>query len=96
MALAQERPRFGYRRWAFCWLVKTSMSITSVCSACTAAGLSVKRNRRKKLVRIGVSQPALSAPNEECSLDFLCDALANGRTIRILSIIDKFTRECLA
>jgi len=59
-------------------------------------GLSVKRIRRKKLVRAGVSRPALTAPNEEWSLDFVCDALATGRALRVLSIIDNFTRECLA
>lgn len=29
-------------------------------------------------------------------MDFLCDALATGRTLRVLSILDNFTRECLA
>jgi putative transposase len=29
-------------------------------------------------------------------LDFVCDALATGRTMRVLSIVDNFTRECLA
>lgn len=59
-------------------------------------GREVKRNRRKKLVRIGVSQPVLAAPNDEWSLDFVYDALANGRSVRVLSIVDNFTRECLA
>src|SRR5205814_2639033 len=35
-------------------------------------------------------------PNEEWSLDFVCDALANGRSVRVLSIVDNFTRECVA
>ena len=60
------------------------------------AGLSVKRSRRKKLVRAGLSQPVLTAPNDEWSLDFLCDAVANGRVVRVLSVVDNFTRECLA
>jgi putative transposase len=38
----------------------------------------------------------LTAANEEWSLDFLCDAVANGRLVRVLSIVDNFTRECLA
>jgi transposase InsO family protein len=29
------------------------------------------------------------------ALDFACDALATGRGIRILAIVDAFTRECL-
>ena len=34
-------------------------------------------------------------PNERWSLDFVSDALADGRRIRILTIVDDFTRECL-
>jgi len=60
------------------------------------AGLSVKRTRRKKLLRVGVAQPVLWQPNQEWSLDFVCDALGTGRAVRILSIVDNFTRECLA
>ena len=35
-------------------------------------------------------------PNQRWSLDFLSDALADGRRFRILAIVDDFTRECLA
>jgi putative transposase len=60
------------------------------------AGLSVKRIRRKRLVRTGLSGCVLTAPNEEWSLDFVCDAIAGGRSVRVLSVVDNFTRECLA
>ena len=33
--------------------------------------------------------------NQEWALDFACDALATGRGIRILDIVDAFTRERL-
>ena len=33
--------------------------------------------------------------NQEWAVDFACDALATGRGIRILAIVDAFTRECL-
>ena len=29
-------------------------------------------------------------------MDFIVDGLANGRMVRILSVVDAFTRECLA
>ena len=29
-------------------------------------------------------------------MDFIVDGLANGRMVRILSVVDVFTRECLA
>ena len=35
-------------------------------------------------------------PNQRWSLDFLSDALADGRRFRILAVVDDFTRECLA
>ena len=35
-------------------------------------------------------------PNQRWSLDFVSDALADGRRFRILCVIDDFSRECLA
>ena len=37
----------------------------------------------------------LDKPNQKWSLDFVSDALADGRRLRILTIVDDFTRECL-
>src|SRR5437879_3667325 len=34
-------------------------------------------------------------PNQRWSLDFVSDALADGRRFRILAIVDDFTRECV-
>jgi putative transposase len=33
--------------------------------------------------------------NQEWAVDFVCDALAAGRGIRILAVVDALTRECL-
>jgi transposase InsO family protein len=33
-------------------------------------------------------------PNQEWALDFVSDALANGRALRALTMVDSFTREC--
>jgi putative transposase len=95
--LARERPRFGYRRFGVL-LARNGQAVNHkrLYRVYREAGLSVKRIRRKKLVRVGVSQPRLAAPNEEWSLDFLYDAVAGGRTICVLSVVDNFTRECLA
>ena len=97
MILAHERPRFGYRRLGVL-LSREGQHINHkrLFRRYRAAGLSVKRNRRKKLVRVGVSQPVLAAPNSEWSLDFVYDALATGRSVRVLSVVDNFTIECLA
>jgi putative transposase len=36
------------------------------------------------------------AANQRWSLDFVADQLTNGRRFRILTVVDDFTRECLA
>jgi putative transposase len=95
--LAHERPRFGYRRLGILLERKGKhVNHKKLFRVYREAGLSVKRTRRKKLVRAGVSQPVLTAPNQEWSLDFVHDALATGQTVRVLSVMDTFTRECLA
>lgn len=35
-------------------------------------------------------------PNQRWSLDFVADAFSDGRRFRILTVVDDFTRECLA
>jgi transposase InsO family protein len=41
-------------------------------------------------------RPALSGANQEWALDFAHDAIATDRKIRVLSVVDVYTRECLA
>jgi transposase InsO family protein len=41
-------------------------------------------------------QPAASSPNEMWSMDFVSDALSDGRRLRALTVVDAFTREALA
>ena len=52
--------------------------------------------RRKRLVRDRVAEPRLIRANQEWAMDFIVDGLANGRMVRILSVVDAYTRECLA
>lgn len=40
-------------------------------------------------------QPAASAANELWSMDFVSDALFDGRRLRALTVVDAFTREAL-
>lgn len=61
-----------------------------------AAGLSVKRRKRKRLVRQGQHGFLAERPNQQWSIDFVHDRLANGGTVRVLTVVDTFTRECLA
>jgi putative transposase len=56
------------------------------------------KRRRKRLSGIGAHVGAMQPirPNVLWALDFQFDTLANGRTIKLLNVIDEFTRECLA
>ncbi len=60
-------------------------------------GLSLRRRKRRRkasVIRIKPDVPV--APNQKWSMDFVHDQLAGGRRIRCLTIIDDYTRECLA
>jgi putative transposase len=95
--LAQEQPRFGYRRLHV--LVERDGSRINhkrLWRVYREAGLSVKRKRRKRLARAGCATPALLYRNQEWALDFVSDVVGSGRTIRMLSVVDAHTRECLA
>jgi len=59
-------------------------------------GLTVKRTRRKHLRRTLQPRHVLTAPNQEWALDFASDVTAAGQRIRVLGVIDSFTRQCLA
>ena len=60
------------------------------------AGLSLRRKKRKHCVRAGQPLRACTAANQEWALDFVHDAVESGRAIRVLSVVDAYTRECLA
>lgn len=60
------------------------------------AGLGI-RKRKKKCPSEKRGRPnAVESANARWSFDFVSDALANGRRLRILTVIDEATRECLA
>lgn len=61
------------------------------------AGLQVPRKRPRKRVAQSRTRPlAPSRANEVWAYDFVFDACANGQQLKCLTIIDEYTRECLA
>lgn len=46
-----------------------------------------------KVVRIPIAKP--QAPNQVWSMDFIHDRLENGRKLKILNIVDDFSRVCI-
>jgi putative transposase len=97
-AIAAERPRWGYRfiheklrreGWA--------VNRKRVQRLYREEGLAVRRRgkrRRSQLPRV-VRAP-LARPNKRWSMDFLSDTLSSGRTFRCLTVVDEFSRECVA
>jgi putative transposase len=95
--LAREKPRFGYRRLQV--LLRRSGEAVNhkrLHRVYREAGLALRRKKRKHGVREGKPLVARSAANQEWALDFVHDAVECGRTIRVLSVVDAYTRECLA
>jgi putative transposase len=95
--LAREKPRYGYRRLQVL-LEREGERVNHkrVWRVYREAGLCLKRKKRRHCVRVGSPRPVLSAANQEWALDFAHDVVAAGRNIRVLSVVDAFTRECLA
>jgi putative transposase len=59
-------------------------------------GLRVpQRRRRKRLGASTANPPKADAPNRVWAVDFQFDATTDGRPVKIVSVIDEHTRECL-
>src|SRR5437879_218385 len=94
--LAHSRPRFGYERIHILlrregWLVGRNR----VHRLYRLEGLQVRmRVRRRKRISLHRGPvPAATTRNEYWSMDFVHDQLANGRVFRVLTVIDKWSRE---
>jgi putative transposase len=58
--------------------------------------LRTKRPRRSKAGAHRMERPELSSLYQCCSMDFVSDALFDGKKFRALTVVDNFSRECLA
>ena len=92
--LARQKPRFGYRRLGVL-LERSGEAVNHkrLFRIYQEAGLAVRRRERKRLERGHAGMPLLSRPNQEWSIDFVSDALATGRALRALTVVDGFTKE---
>lgn len=96
--LAGQYPRYGYRRiQVFLGRRGHLMSPDRAHRLWRLAGLQVPRKRPRKRVARSRPRPlpALAA-NQVWAYDFVFDACANGQQLKCLTVIDEFTRECLA
>lgn len=96
--MATTHKRYGYRRvWALLRREGERVNIKRVHRLWRKEGLTLPQRRPRKRLRRGGSVP-LSAryPNHVWTYDFMQDQTADGRTLRILTIVDEFTRESKA
>jgi putative transposase len=99
-AFGRERPRWGWRRAAKAarrdgWRVNNKR----IQRLWREEGLRVPYRKRKKPLRgLGVDVGAMCpiAPNALWALDFQFDTTADNRTLKLLNIVDEYTRECPA
>ena len=95
--LAGERRRFGYRRLhALVRREGVRANHKRIYRLYREAGLAVRRRRKRHGVAIErqvLERPA--GPNQVWSMDFVSDALANGRRIKVLTIVDDYSKEAI-
>ena len=96
-ALAEERPRFGYRR-LLVMLRREGFGVNHkrVFRLYSLEGLKLRRKKRKRVSRARLVPQVPAVPNHRWSLDFTSDQLADGRRFRTLNVVDDCTREALA
>jgi transposase InsO family protein len=102
LQLHVKHPRYGYRRITIKlrekdWVINFKRVYRLWCQE----GLKVPRKQHKKRCGDGSSANACHRKRPEhynhvWSYDFVTERLENGRKVRLLVVIDEFTRECLA
>jgi len=96
--LAAQYPRYGYRRIRI-FLKREGhvMSTDRTHRLWRQAGLQVPRRRPRRRVAVSRPRPLPAAgANHVWAYDFVFDTCANGQTLKCLTIVDEWTRECLA
>lgn len=96
--LSRQRRRFGYRRLHLLLTREGhAMNQKKLRRLYTEEKLQVRRRGGRKRA-LGTRAPMAipQGPNQRWSLDFVADAFSDGRRFRILTVVDDFTRECLA
>ena len=96
--LAMARPRFGYRRlWVLLRREGWMVNHKKVYRLYREEGLYVRQKRRRKRAsHVRVLPPPPQTTNQLWTIDFMQDATAQGRMLRVFGALDIFSRECVA
>jgi putative transposase len=99
--LSAEHPRWGYRlAWGAVRAEGWAVNRKKIQRLWREEGLRVPQRKRKRQ-RLGESTvPAkrlrAERPNHVWALDFQFDTTSDGRTLKLLHVVDEYTREALA
>lgn len=96
--LAARYPRYGYRRiQVFLARQGHALGADRTHRLWRQAGLQVPRKRPRRRLELRRPRPLpATGANQVWAYDFLFDACANGQQLKCLTVIDEYTRECLA
>jgi putative transposase len=97
--IARANKRYGYRRATALLRRAQRINPKRVQRLWRQAGLQRPAARRKRRQRAQTpNRPPLQAeyPNHVWTYDFMEDSTADGRKLRLLTVVDEFSRECLA
>ncbi len=96
-ALSRKHPRFGARRIRVLLRREGIVIGKNRCRRLwTKASLQVPQKQRRKLSPRSTLTPKASEKNAVWSYDFVHDRCANGQKLKCLTVVDEYTRECLA
>jgi putative transposase len=95
--LAQAHPRWGVRQLRRKLLLTgCRVNLKRVRRLCRKHGLLLKQKHRRKRLGIGAGLPCQAEhPNQVWAYDFVEDRTESGRKLRILTVVDEFTRRCV-
>ena len=94
--LAQRHPRYGYRRIHALLRRNRTINRKRVHRLWKRARLQVKRAVRRRPRRTRPAPQSAAYPNHVWAYDFVEDYALDGSVLRILTVMDEFTREGLA
>jgi putative transposase len=102
VALSGQNPRYGYRRvWALLRREGWEVNKKRVHRLWREADLKVPAGRKRKRRRLGSSENGVARRGAEYlghlwSYDFAMDATEDGRRLKMMPVVDEYSRECLA
>lgn len=97
--LAMQHPSFGYRRiWALLRRDSIKINLKKVYRLWKQEKLALPKRKPRKLRAKSTNgiMPKAEYANQIWTYDFVFDQSLSGKSLKMLTLIDEYTRECLA